>query len=60
MRHLDFGDTATGRPVNENDGFRLKRGAQPVTGMVVGVFPESPQHVTVQTPDGQVCIRRGA
>lgn len=58
----DFGDRATGVVANENDwgstGPHIARPRRVVTGTVVGLYPEAPSVVKVQTAAGDVfCIR---
>jgi len=61
-RRYDFGDTATGVVANENDwgssGPRILAPRRMVTGTVVGLYPQAPAVVKVQTPAGETCCIR--
>jgi hypothetical protein len=54
---IDFGQTATGIVVNENDwggkNPRVVRPRRRVTGTVTGLFPAAPNVCGVRTPDGE-------
>lgn len=57
MKHLDFGDTASGRICDPND-FSPIRGAKTATGTVVQIFPLEPRVVGIYLGDGEIITIR--
>lgn len=56
-KHLDFGDRASGRVVDDQE-FRATRPARYATGEVIQIFPHAPNVVGIRYSNGETATIR--